>query len=318
MRHIIYNARSELASFLFEDFQEPDTALIAYSEMPASAAGRIGRAVESRFPHLRIGLYPDAGARRRLRSIAPTDVVLLFAMENVNNIASVIKYIRASRVHVFLWNPVAKLKRDPRDGARQLARLKTLVSSVHTFDPEDAASHGLALAPQPFRHVPVPRGDDVPPTFYFSGVDKGRLGLLRELKAAIEHLGMSHRFHVVPDKGRAYGAAEQTHLQGGWIPYAQNLSESGQSACLVEVVQSHQSGPTLRSMEALFLQKKIVTNRASARDDAFYDPDRVLVMDRIDPTVLRDFMRRPFRPVAPALLAPHEIHAWVRQVAPLA
>lgn len=317
MRYIIYNARSELASFLFENFHDAQTTLIAYAEMPARILGRIGRGIESQFSRARLGLYPDAGTRRQLQAIEPTDVVLFFAMENINNIASVKKYVRARTTHVFLWNPVAKLKKDAQDGARQLARLKAICASIHTFDPDDTATHGLVLAPQPYRDAPGTSDDDAPPTFYFSGVDKGRLGLLLQLKTVIEQLGMRHRFHVVADARKAYDADQRAHLESHWIPYAQNLQESRQATCLVEIVQSHQSGPTLRSMEALFLQKKLVTNRLSARADAFHDPERVLVLDRIDADTLQSFMRTPFKPVDPALLAPHEIHAWVRRVAPV-
>ncbi|MGC3985667.1 MAG: hypothetical protein QM777_13635 [Pseudorhodoferax sp.] len=317
MRHIIYNAKSELAAFVFEGYRDKDTSLVAYREMPGSWVGRIGRGVESRFRGARLGLYPDAGTRSRLRKIAPTDVVLFFAMENLNNIASVAKYIRAQTRHVFLWNPVARIKRDLDHSRRQLHKLKQIVDAIHTFDQEDAAAYGLHFTPQPYRHVAAPVDPDIRQAFYFSGVDKGRLGLLLELKAAIGQLGMTAHFHVVPDKGKDYAPALQAHLQARWIPYARNLLESQHADCLVEIVQEHQSGATLRSMEALFLQKKIITNRASAREDAFFDPDRVLVVERVDAAEIGAFMRRPFRPVDPALLAPHEIHAWVRRVAPL-
>nr|WP_145548235.1 hypothetical protein [Variovorax boronicumulans] len=317
MRHVIYNARSELAAFVFEGFRDQDTRLIPYREMPDSWTGRIGRGVESRFRGARLGLYPDAGTRQRLRKIAPTDVVLFFAMENLNNIASVAKYIRAQTRHVFLWNPVARIKGNLVHSRRQLHRLQQIVDAVHTFDQEDASAYGLHFALQPYRHVPALATPGKRHAFYFSGVDKGRLGLLLELRAAIGELGMSAQFHVVADKGKDYAPALQAHLQAVWIPYARSLIESQHADCLVEIVQEHQSGPTLRSMEALFLQKKIVTNRASAREDAYFDPDRVLVITRVDAAEIGAFMRRPFRPVDPALLAPHEIHAWVRRVAPL-
>ena len=317
MRHIVYNAKSELAAFVFEGYRDKDTSLIAYREMPGNWVGRIGRGVESSFRRTRLGLYPDAGTRSQLRGIAATDVVLFFAMENLNNIASVAKYMPARTRHVFLWNPVARIKRDLDHSRRQLDKLKQIVDTVHTFDQQDAATYGLQFTPQPYRHVTASADADIWQAFYFSGVDKGRLGLLLELKAAIAQLGMVPQFHVVPDKGKDYAPQLQAQLQARWIPYARNLLESQHAECLVEIVQEHQSGATLRSMEALFLQKKIITNRASAREDAFFDPDRVLVVERVDAAEIGAFMRRPFKPVDPALLAPHEIHAWVRRVAPL-
>ncbi len=317
-RHIIYNAASELASFVFDGYRDTATALIAYPEMPPGVLGRIGRGLEATARRARFGLYPDATTRSRLRAIAPTDVVLFFAMENLHNIGSVAKYVRARALHVFLWNPVARIRHDLSQSRRQLSKLLQLVDRVHTFDQDDAQTYGLQLVPQPYRHVQASLHADIRHDFYFSGVDKGRLGQLLALRAAIEQLGMDCRFHVVADKGRHYAPHHQALLQDQWISYADNLHACQHAACLVEIVQEHQAGPTLRSMEALFLQKKIVTNRVSARDDAFFDPDRVLVIERVDPALIAAFMRRPFRPIDPAVLAPHEIHAWIRRVAPLA
>ncbi|MFT3721262.1 hypothetical protein [Pseudorhodoferax sp.] len=313
MRYILYNSESELAAFILQGGVGEGTELIGYPEMPATVLGRIGRGVESLLPRTRLALYPDPRVGRQLRRITPADTVLFFAIENTRNIANLAKYIATRDMHVFLWNPIARLKGDAAGSVRQLARIKRLVRSIHTFDGRDAARYGLRLVPQPYRKVaPPPTGTQARCDFYFSGVDKGRLAILLELKAAIGDLGMRPSFHIVGDRHRAYTPQEQAHLAQDWIAYADNVRRSQQAGCLVEIVQEHQSGPTLRSVEALFLRRKIVTNRPSAREDAFFDPHRVLVIgDRVDRDALRHFMAQPFDPPRPALLAPHDIRTWL-------
>lgn len=314
VRYILYNGRSELASFVFEGFAQEGTVLVDYPEKPAGVAAKVGRALESFVPGAQLGLYPDPATRRKLRAIRAGDEVIFFAIENARNVGNLKKYIATPDVHVFLWNPVARLKTDAEHSMRQLDLVKHNARRVYTFDPEDARRHGLTLAPQPYRHVVAEPALEIAHDFYFSGVDKGRLPILLQLQSAIEQLGMRHHFHIVGDKGARYAPEHKRQLQERWISYTENVARSWRANCLVEIVQQDQSGPTLRSVEAVFLQKKIITNRPSARDDRFFDPDRVLVFDRVDAEEIRAFMGRPFQPVRPELLQPHEIHAWVRQL----
>lgn len=85
------------------------------------------------------------------------------------------------------------------------------------------------------------------------------------------------------------------------------------SRCLLEVVQPHQSGPTVRSLEAAFFGTKLLTTRAAAVQDDLYTPGRVFVDGHDAPDSLGAFIRAPHPPIDPALLARHDVLHWHRQ-----
>ena len=61
------------------------------------------------------------------------------------------------------------------------------------------------------------------------------------------------------------------------IPYSEYLDIVKKSKCIIDVVVEGQSGLSLRPMEALFFEKKLITNNASVRDYDFYDKNNIFI-----------------------------------------
>ena len=53
-----------------------------------------------------------------------------------------------------------------------------------------------------------------------------------------------------------------------------------QSKCIVDIAYYEQTGCTHRLIQALALQKKIITNNISVRHEPFYDPDYIYILDK--------------------------------------
>ena len=83
--------------------------------------------------------------------------------------------------------------------------------------------------------------------------------------------------------------------------------------CLVEVVQPNQSGQTIRSLEAAFFDRKLLTTRLRASEDSLYAADRVMVAAGQAPELLQRFVRAEHRPVERETLKRHDILHWWHQ-----
>lgn len=256
-----------------------------------------------------------AGYLAQLRAIEPSDSVLVFGVENIKELRILRRHIRAQRRTLFTWNPVRDYQQNPLLRLVHIRALKGLGMEVVTFDPEDAQRHGLRLVDQVYRDVsPYLEGDvaqDI--DLYFVGQDKGRLPTLARLHAAARQAGLRVHFHITPDRHRAYTAQERALLTPTPLPYAENLAWVRRARCLLEVVQPHQSGPTVRSLEAAFFGTKLLTTRAAAVRDDLYTPGRVFVDGHDAPDSLGAFIRAPHPPIDPALLARHDMLHWHRQ-----
>lgn len=248
----------------------------------------------------------------QLKSIAHEDTVLFFSIENRKELQIILKFIAAKDLHQWIWNPVGNFRRTSLSRALYLSWLARRGIKSYTFDPADAERFGFKQRPQVFRRITTECRQDLRHDVYFLGNDKGRFELLKEWKSRLEQGGFTTYFHIVADKKLRYTAHQRTQVVDEWITYQANIDIIKESRCLLELLQSSQSGPTLRSLEAAFFAKKLITNNKSIRHTALYSPARIFIIGEDDPLDLRAFIDSELDPVAESILAQYEIEGWIK------
>lgn len=88
---------------------------------------------------------------------------------------------------------------------------------------------------------------------------------------------------------------------------------SRRARCLLEITQANQSGLTVRCLEALFFDKKLITNNTSVRKLPFYNPARFFVLEQDDPATIAAFLAAPLPALPPGALDPYDFSHWVKQ-----
>lgn len=314
--HVIGRS-SELTDFLFEELSALADVRVITHPQPARRPWRsLLRAVEVYLlPWLPRSLCFDADYIARLRRIGPEDRVLFFAIDNRKDLQLVRKFIAARQIAAWFWNPIPSFRGHALSRWWFLHWLQRAGIRAYTFDPRDASEFGIGLTPQVFRHVKQD-ADDGPARprtdVYFVGADKGRLRQLRDLESTLQAAGLSTLFHVVGDKRGRYDAEARAWLRREQISYLENLNQVQRSHAVLELLQSAQSGPTLRYVEALFLNRKLITNNRAILDAPGYDPSRHFILGVDDMAGLRRFLQRPLHPPSPGVLARHAIGSWLR------
>ena len=258
----------------------------------------------------------DAAYLKQLRSIEPDDAVLYFSIENRKTLQIIRKFVRARKQSAWLWDPVSSYRKGSLSRWVYKLWLRRASLKAYTFDPLDARAYGLELTEQVFRHDPQPDASaarDI--DLYFIGSDKHRLPELVRWKQLFERQGLRTHFHVVADRRKTYSSQDRAMVTSTWMPYASNLELVRRSRCLLEVLQGTQSGPTMRSIEALFFNCKLITNNAAIVDCEFYHPSRIFVIGRDRPEDLQAFLQSPVEAVGEELLSKHEIRSWLRKFA---
>jgi hypothetical protein len=61
------------------------------------------------------------------------------------------------------------------------------------------------------------------------------------------------------------------YYSGSWIPYERVLADVLKTNVVIEIMQEHQYGPSLRYYEAVCYNKKLLTNNVGVKDLPFYD-----------------------------------------------
>ncbi len=217
------------------------------------------------------------------------NMIIIHASELTRTIPSWIrKQSPNMRVIYWYWNPV-----NPKS-------LPTLISDAKTecwsFDKADCKQYGMK------QNIQYYYGDsyDITTTLeydvYFVGHDKGRAKKLQDIKSDLDEQGITYKFDVIKESSPN-------------IPYNTVRANIRKTKAILEINQAGQAGYTLRALEALFFQKKLITSNVSLKKEKFYNPSNIYILNQED-TSIKDFMDAPFVDTS-SFIREYNIDAWV-------
>jgi len=82
---------------------------------------------------------------------------------------------------------------------------------------------------------------------------------------------------------------------------------------ILDITQPGQVGLTLRTFEALGLQKKLITTNLNVKNYDFYNPNNVFLVDEMNLTVSTDFLQGSYQPVSEDVLNKYYVDFWVQE-----
>lgn len=96
-----------------------------------------------------------------------------------------------------------------------------------------------------------------------------------------------------------------------WKPYKEYLEETVRAEVVVDLVRiGQEEGFSYRIPEALFLNRKIITNRLILRDEPFYSPERIFLIG-VDPVSrLKTFLESDLEPLPDEVLRLYDARLW--------
>lgn len=315
MPHIIANPFT-LTEFLLDSLPPAQRAgVLTHPKRIKGVAYSLLKALDAWCPFRLPGFRPFPEAYlQALQAIPEQAPVLIFGIENIKDLRILRKYLRTQRIAVFTWNPVIDYQQNHRVRQLHIQQLKGLGFHIFTFDPGDAQRYGLTLTQQVYRSVeglrqPLPEAFDI----YFLGQDKHRFETLRTLAELWHSLGLRTCLRMVPEPGQTYAPVPGLEVLAHSIDYPSNIDSINRARCLLEITQANQSGLTVRCLEALFFDKKLITNNPCVQTLPFYNPARFFILGQDDPQALPAFLQAPMPPLPPGALQPYDFAHWVQQ-----
>ncbi|MBE5912932.1 MAG: hypothetical protein E7274_02595 [Pseudobutyrivibrio ruminis] len=217
------------------------------------------------------------------------DTVIVHASELTRTIP---KWIRAQkqdiRIIYWYWNPV-----NEKSLPQLIDDKKT---EIWSFDSDDCKKYGMNQNIQYYYDSKELAESNVEYDVYFVGHDKGRKEQLDKLAKVLEANNITYRFDVIGENKPN-------------IPYGEIRKRISKSKAILEINQSGQIGCTLRALEALFFQKKLLTTNGAVKNEEFYNENNIYILD----DKLEDidkFMNLPFTDTTD-LKKKHDIDAWI-------
>lgn len=142
----------------------------------------------------------------------------------------------------------------------------------------------------------------------FVGRDKGRLSMLLEYKEKFESLGLETNFYITPTK---WYEKRKNKVYMNDISYNEIINLIKKSKAILDIVQNQTDGLTLRVMESLFFERKLITNNQTIVQYDFYSKDNIFVLgiDKIDN--LLEFIELPYKPISNHIVKKYEFSTWL-------
>lgn len=235
------------------------------------------------------------------RNLDIYSTVIIYAYRN--NI-DVIRYIcskRSSnqRIIVWYWNPIFRCIHPDA--------IRNLDCELWSFDPIDCLRYNLNFnTTYYFRGLKLPSSSLKHVNVFFCGLDKGRKKVLDDICMKLERATLTYDFHVINEKA-------PVSQQLPRLSYQEYLEHLASSDAVLDVLQEGQEGMTLRVMEALFHQKKLITTQKAIMKAEFYHPDNVFVIGEDNWAGIKNFLEQPLHPVPKEVVEKYDFPMWIRR-----
>lgn len=145
----------------------------------------------------------------------------------------------------------------------------------------------------------------------YVGVDKNRNNILNEISKIFDTLDICYNFQLVSKKRN--NSDSICYLKKS-IPYKQVISVSNNSKAILELVTKEQQGLTWRSLEALFLHKKLITNNQNIVNFDFYCKENIFLLNVDCFEDLKKFLNTSYKEVNLEIIEKYTIEHWFKSI----
>lgn len=99
-------------------------------------------------------------------------------------------------------------------------------------------------------------------------------------------------------------------------PLAQNevMALIARAKVVVDIERTIQTGYTMRTLEMLGASRKLITTNSKVKEADFYSENNHLVIDRENPKIPEDFMRKNWVPVDRDILNKYSLSGWLDEI----
>lgn len=204
------------------------------------------------------------------------DMILVFDSISIAFLNWLKRHNPNKRIVLWYWNPVS-LTINPNDVPEGIEKW--------SYSRKDCEEYGMTFNTQ-FCFSKYETVSQEPKTdVFFFGRDKGRGDAIEGYQKQLEALGIKTDFRIIrSDKD--------------YIPYEKVIELTCQAKCVLDFCVSEDVGMSLRALEALFLNKKVITNNAMYVYEAFYSPKNVFILGKDDINSLQNFLNEPLQDIA--------------------
>lgn len=180
---------------------------------------------------------------------------------------------------------------------------------ILSFDPVDCKVYGLEFLSNYYYYDSLKPNQEYQ-VYNLSNLDQ-RKATIEKVGSLLEDMGVSFYFRGITSKTVNSNYIKHSPSR---VNYADVLTETARSEIVLDVSKNGQNGLSLRPLEALGLNKKLITTNASIAQYDFYNPNNILILDPAHPTINKDFLNSAFEPIPASIKEKYHLKNWLNTV----
>lgn len=316
---LTFHSGNKISDYILNDQYLPDNARLIWLKMNKLPRWSIYTLMTLRSLVLRwfgycafSGRFFSDESLREMRSIKPTDTVILFDVFNARYQRLIAQEVKNKKVRVFLWDCLSEYFFDEKKARRKAERMLKYGLSLYTYSPIDAMQFGFKLIPQIYTSIDASNGNNIEHTdILFVGKDRRRYKTIISIIEQIKFEGIAHRICLMQGKRDKVIDYLKPYYISERISYTDMLDMVKASSCILEVIRGDNSGWTLRTMEALMYDKKLITTNRHIVDAPFYNPSNIYIWGE-ESRNITSFLSEPHQYVPEEIKRQYYFENWIR------
>lgn len=151
--------------------------------------------------------------------------------------------------------------------------------------------------------------------FIYVGTDKNRYEILKLLAVYAKRNGLDYIMYLYDPNYIKNSITDEIGIikSHNMISYSNLLNLIKISKAIVEINLEHQSGLTLRALEALFLGKKLITNNVNIKNFDFYNVNNIYILNDTN-SDLKEFLDKPMIPINKEIILKYTYMDWLTKI----
>lgn len=221
------------------------------------------------------------------------DIVIMFDNGYHEVISSYIKRKNKSiKIILWFWNPII-------DYSKKYL-LDTNVDEVWSYDKNDCLNYNINYNSQFFNKEIVCPKIKIKKDIVFLGMDKGRKETINDYNLKFKERRLKTQIIIIEKDKDA-------------IDYKEYLKMIGESKAILDIMNDSICGLTLRCMESIFFEKKLITNNKDIVNYDFYNKENIFILGVDDIETIDKFVKTPYKKIDKKIVNNYEFENWLKR-----
>lgn len=228
------------------------------------------------------------------KDIKKYDEFIIFESMYNKKISEIIKKKNKNcKVILYFWNPI-------NENTKNILK-DSNIDEFWTFDKMDSLKYKIKYNPQFYtKIVKISKDKNIENDITFLGRPKNRKNDILKIKNILDEKKLMTNFKIIDN-------------EKDFVSYNQYLQMLSKSKCILDYNQNGQVGLSLRPMEALFLQKKLITNNKDIKTYNFYNSNNIFILGEDNIEKIKDFIDSPYKKIDQKIIDYYDFEQWLKR-----